>query len=572
MTGGFALPAALALAAAWAGAALWSWRHERARRAAALAALGDAALLARVGDLPAPRRRALRVLLRVAAVTLACVALARPQFGDVRGGERTGRDVLVAVDLSRSMTVSDADGARLDRAKAVARDLADRLPGDRLGLVVFGGTAFLQLPLTTDHAVFTRFLDAARPGNLDDPSTNLGAPLVTATVAFAHEGVEGHRALVLISDGEDGWERVAAGVEKVRGAHVPVFAIGVGSLAGGFVPADSTDKGDQGSPWHVDFVGRPVASKLEEDALKRITQETGGRYARWDDAGAVDRLVDGVRAISARPIEGGAAPERREDFQWPLGAAVLLLAVELAVAAAPRRAGRMAAAALVLLAAVSQPACVPDQVARLRAQRAYARGDFKAAREGWRSALSHRDDPVTRYNLGTAEVRLGRFEEAMKSFRAAASAGSPVRAEALYNLGTAAIRAAEVAPQNPQLLDDAVTALDESLVLRPDDRDAKWNLEVALRRRGNRESSGSPGRGGRAQAGSEGGREEGLDSQRETAIGAMAGGGRGNAEGESAQELDPNEARRLLDAIEREQLSSQEGRPGKRGQRHDRDW
>jgi len=484
-----------------------------------------------------------------------------------------GRDLVVALDLSRSMLVGDAGGPRLDRAKAIARELSAEFAGDRVALVVFGGSAFLQLPLTTDHDVFARFLESVSPASLDDPSTNLGAPLELAATALAHEGSDGHRALVLLSDGEDGAEQVARGLEKLQGAPFPVFAIGVGTPEGGFVPADP---GDAAQPWHVDAVGRPVASRLEEEALRQVAAATGGRYARWDDAGARRDLVAGLRGVTLRPLGGSAAPEPREDFQWPLGLAVALLAADLWLGLAPTHVRTRAPArvlqAAMLAAVLLASGCVTDRVARLQGQRAWARGDFAAARGHWQAALARRADPRTSYNLGSALYRLGRFEEAVPRFREALAGPSTLRAAAHFNLGTAAVRAAELNPERRELLDEAVTSLEAALLLAPGDSAAKWNLEVALRRRGSPDAAGSPGRGGRAQAGAGDGREDGLDSQRETAIGAMAGGGQGDAQGESAEELDAESARRLLDAIEREQLSSREGRPARRGQRADRDW
>lgn len=573
MSGAFALPLLLALAPLVAAAVAWSWAHEARRRRAALDALGDAALLGRVGRLPSGAGRAARAWLRGAALALAAVALARPQLGDVTGGARMGRDLVVALDLSRSMRVEDAGGSRLDRAKAIARELSAEFAGDRVALVIFGGSAFLQLPLTTDHDVFARFLASVSPASLDDASTNLGAPLELAATALAHEGSDGHRALVLLSDGEDGAEQVARGLEKLQGTPFPVFAIGVGTAAGGLVPADS---GTAGTPWHVDFIGRPVSSRLEEGALQQVAAATGGRYARWDDAGARRELAAALRDVTLRPLGGSAAPEPREDFQWPLGLAVVLLVADLWLGFAPaRRRTRVPARVLqaaTLAAVVLVAGCVTDRVARLQGQRAWERGDFAAARAHWQAALARRPDPRTSYNLGSALHRLGRFEEAVPRFREALQGPPALQAAAHFNLGTAAVRAAELNPERRELLDEAVTSLEAALLLAPGDSAAKWNLEVALRRRGSPEAAGSPGRGGRAQAGAGDGREEGLDSQRETAIGAMAGGGHGDAQGESAEELDAESARRLLDAIEREQLSSHEGRPARRGQRADRDW
>ena len=181
----FAVPALLAVLVALPFAAAWLIRHAQAARAAALASLGDPAVLARTGVSVDPHLRRVRALLRAAAIGFGLLALARPQGGeyDTRSN-RSGRDLLVAVDLSRSMLVQDADGTRLDRARALAKDLTNQLPGDRVGLVIFGGAAFLQLPMTNDHAVFDRFLDAASTNAIDDPSTDISAALEVSRTVF----------------------------------------------------------------------------------------------------------------------------------------------------------------------------------------------------------------------------------------------------------------------------------------------------------------------------------------------------------------------------------------------------
>jgi tetratricopeptide (TPR) repeat protein len=168
---------------------------------------------------------------------------------------------------------------------------------------------------------------------------------------------------------------------------------------------------------------------------------------------------------------------------------------------------------------------------------------------------------------------MNRYEEAAESFRKAlAVPDTAFRHRVLVNLGNAYVRAAEEAPDKGDFLRRAVQTYEQALALAPTDRDAKWNLEIALRKQADVETGGSPGRGGRAQAGKGNGGEEGLDSQRETAIGAMAGGGMGDAGGESAEELTDEEARKLLEAVERQQLTSHQARPASGGGKAGRDW
>src|SRR5512146_409616 len=317
-----------------AGAAL-GVRAERRRRAA-LARFGDPAVLDELSAIPDARRRLARHLLRLAALALLVVALARPQLGQHPALiARAGRDVLVLLDLSRSMNVADAAGrTRLAAAKRIADSLAAASPGDRLGLIVFGGSAFLQLPLTGDHDAFRRFLDAGSTEDIGDPSTDLAAPLAAAARVFEHEGETGARAVLLLSDGEGGEDGLDVALARLKREGVPVFAIGVGTAQGGPVPADSSEAPE---PYHRDHIGRVVISRLDESTLRRAADQTGGAYAAWDDAVGLRSLGETLARIDARPVDIRTARKPAERFQWPLGLALVLLLLEGAVPLAARR-------------------------------------------------------------------------------------------------------------------------------------------------------------------------------------------------------------------------------------------
>ena len=571
MSRGFLVPLALMLLLPWA-AVVWHFhrREERARRAA-LEALGAHPVLARVGAIPTARVRRRSLALRAAAAALAIVALARPFLGTQEvSGARAGRDVLVALDLSRSMRVADASGTRLMRAKALLGEVANALPGDRLGLIIFGGAAFLQLPLTTDHAIFERWVGAASPEAIDDPGTDLLAAVQVAAKAFEHDASNGHRALLVVTDGERSEGALDEAVETAAKSGMPIFAIGVGTQQGAFVPPDSTLPADSGATWHLDNIGRPVISRLRAEELQRITAATNGLYAQWDDPKAVATIAAGIQRLAARPLGVETQEEPDERFQWPLALAILLLAADLLRLPLPRRRA-LRPAVIALLPCLTS--CIADWPALSRAASDYEAGRFEEARDAWQQVLARRDDPKVRYNLGNAQYRMNRYEEAAESYRKTlATTDTALRHRALMNLGNAYVRAAEDAPDKSDFLQRAVTTFEAALVLAPADQDAKWNLEIALRKQADVESGGSPGRGGRAQAGQGSGGEEGLDSQRETAVGAMAGGGQGDAGGESAEELSVDDARKLLEAIEREQLTSHEARPAASGGRAGRDW
>ena len=236
------------------------------------------------------------------------MALARPQLGE-RSADlvRTGRDVLVLLDLSRSMLVTDAGGTRLAAAKRIAWDLAERAPGDRVGLVVFGGSAFLQLPLTSDRGALRLFLDQATPDDLGDPATDLSAALITAARTFEHEGDEGRRAVLVLSDGESGEGDMEEATAELRRQDLPVFAVGVGTAAGGPVPADSSEAPEK---YHRNHIGQIVVSRLEEGDLQAAAAREQGSVRPLGPAERDEPARDRARcgaAASALRAEGFGA-------------------------------------------------------------------------------------------------------------------------------------------------------------------------------------------------------------------------------------------------------------------------
>jgi Ca-activated chloride channel family protein len=597
----FAYPWVLAAGLPLIAAAGWLVaRAERGRRRA-LARFGELDLLGRGSPLMSHRRATALWVLRLAALGLGLVALARPQAGERQSDlVRTGRDVLVLLDLSRSMGVSDVStgavsgpGTRLAVAKQLAWDVTSSYPGDRVGLVVFGGSAFLQLPLTSERSSLRLFLDAASPDDLGDPATDVSAALLAAVSAFEHEGEVGRRAVLLVTDGESGEGDLDAAAEALRGEELPVFAVGVGSARGGPVPADTTDGPE---PYHRDHIGRVVVSRLEEDGLRRVAQSSGGAFARWDRPDEMQALVAGLGQVKERTLAARKSNERADRFQWPLGLMVLLLAIAempATVSLSRRRKGRKvrnagtperrksrsrppfrrsavppAPVPLLLLVTLAAASCSPAQ----RGERLYHEGKYPEAYDVFRRGLERDSSARLAFDAGSALYRLERYDEAAAAFRRSART-TEFRRNSLYNLGNALVRAAEERPGEPQPLLDAVAAYEEALRLAPADPEAQWNLEVALRRLGDdRTSGGSSGRGRAGDYGRGDNNVPGYEGNPDAAVGAMAGGGYGSAEGESVEELSADEARRLLEAVERQQLTSHEGRRSKQGPTGERDW
>ncbi|MFN2433501.1 MAG: VWA domain-containing protein [Gemmatimonadota bacterium] len=542
-------PAALALA-------------ERRRRRD-LAAFGDVALLGRASALPRARGRILAQALAVTAVGLALLALARPRLGEKPLVlTRTGRDVAFVLDLSRSMLAEDVRPSRLEAAKHAAREVLEASPGDRVALVIFGGSAFLQVPLTLDRAAFELFLEAAGVDDVSDPGTNLAVALATAAEAFGEDSERRYRAAVVLSDGEGLEGEVGGAIRVLREAGIRTFALGLGTEQGAPIPSRV---GERLLGYHRDAAGEVVVTRLEAATLERVARETGGTYRSWDGGRGARRLALDLAQLESREISSRTFTQLAERYQWPLALALAALLLEWVVAWR----ARPAAAVLALLVPVLLEGQQPSEGERL-----YHAGDFAAAYEAFRAQAEGEDpDPALTYDTGNALYRLGRYDAAAASYRDALGGGHELRHRASYNLGNAFFKSAEDSENPREGLRRAISAYEEALVLNPDDEAAKWNLELALRRLDEEEERRSPsaGGGGGGGGGGDGGDDRPQDGGEEPdergpgqpPPGAQPQGpepGEGEARAASAGSLTEEQARQLLQAIEDEEGEALQGR------------
>jgi Ca-activated chloride channel family protein len=300
----------------------------RSRRRA-LDSFGDARLVEMLIQSVNLNGRVAKVLLVGATVVLLVTALARPQFGTrVETVRREGQDILVALDLSNSMLAEDMAPNRLDRAKLAISRLIDRLEGDRIGLVAFAGDAFVQSPLTVDYAAAALFLNAMEPGIVPIQGTDLGAALAVSLDAFDEEAGE-YRVLVVITDGEDHEGQIDAALEQVVDQGIRVFTVGIGSAEG--VPIPDYDASGRRRGFKRDADGNVVTTRLDQETLRRIADETGGEYYHVTSGGTgLSTLADEL-ASGGREIEAQQVTQFEEQYQIFLGIALVLLFVEFFV-------------------------------------------------------------------------------------------------------------------------------------------------------------------------------------------------------------------------------------------------
>ena len=311
------LPALLALE--------W-WAAGRRRRA--LDRFGERGRIDRLTEVVSRRGQLTRAALVLVAVVLLVTALARPQFGDrVETVRREGQDLVVALDLSASMEAEDVAPSRLAAARLAVGRLIERLDGDRIGLVAFAGEAFVQSPLTLDYAAATMFLNAMEPDLVPVPGTDLGQAIEVALDGFGEAG-ERSRRLVVITDGEDHEGALDAAVERALDEGVQVYTVGMGSTEG--VPIPSFDETGAPNGFLRDEEGSVVTTRLDDVALQRIADRTGGAYyhAAAGSGAAFERLVEELTGGDGEAIESREVTLYEEQYQIFLGLALALLLAE----------------------------------------------------------------------------------------------------------------------------------------------------------------------------------------------------------------------------------------------------
>ena len=263
----------------------------------------------------------------VGAVLFAALALTQPRWGfEWREVKRKGVDIFVLLDVSKSMLTEDVRPNRLTQAKFAVKDLLQKLEGDRIGLIAFAGTAFVQCPLTIDYEAFRLTLNDADPGVIPRGGTAIGLAIRTALKAF--EASEGHdHAIILITDGEETESDAKEAAEEAAKKGIHIYAIGVGSSEGELIPVREEGK-------QLDFLkdneGKVVKSRLNMEILNEITTATHGFPVRSaaGDFGLDTIYENGIHQLKREEYEARLQKKYFERYQWPLGLAFVFLALE----------------------------------------------------------------------------------------------------------------------------------------------------------------------------------------------------------------------------------------------------
>ncbi len=425
-------------------------------------------------------RRFLRRALLLAAITFFVLALARPQWGAVEHPVvQKGREILLAIDTSRSMLANDVVPNRLTRAKLAAEDLVRAMNGDRFGVIAFAGDAQIQAPVTVDYPSILETIAALDTHTVERGGTDFASAIRAAEQAFGRqEGIS--KALIILTDGEELDEDGLAAARKVAHDGIRIFTIGIGSEAGANVPEES------GTLLH-DREGELVLSRMNPAFLRQLAETTGGFYVHMDQ-NAVARVVnEGLRQISRKNFGDHTVRNPVERYRWPLALGLLSLLCYFIVSEKRRAAmvsqGSLSTTAGLLIVL----AWWPEMTLGISALDLYQRGDFDGALNNLHEQLNqHPESPRLNYNAGDAAYRLERYDEAFEAFSKALRSSDPgLRQKAYYNAGNSLFKEGDGESEIERRLTcyyDARYLYHQSLDLNPQDEPTKKNLALLERR------------------------------------------------------------------------------------------
>lgn len=282
------------------------------RKRNALRRLGDLSLVRRLIPEMSRVRPAIKVILQLVAVSSGIIMLARPQFGSkIEDVKKQGVEVIIALDVSNSMLAEDIQPDRLTRAKQAISRLVDNLNNDKIGLIVFAGDAYIQIPVTTDYISAKMFLSAINPNIVPKQGTAIGAAIDLGMRSFS-PGEGKSKTIIIITDGENHEDDPVKEAEEASKAGIIIHTIGIGSTEGVPIPILNNGRKD----YLKDADGNTVVTKLDEDILKKIALSTNGNYVRASNSNiGLDEIFGDIKKMKKQDLESTMYTEYNDQFQ-----------------------------------------------------------------------------------------------------------------------------------------------------------------------------------------------------------------------------------------------------------------
>ncbi|MBR4129819.1 MAG: VWA domain-containing protein [Bacteroidaceae bacterium] len=416
--------------------------------------------------------------LTMAALASFIVALARPQFGtrlDTR--ERMGIEAIIALDVSNSMLAEDVKPNRLEKAKMMVSNMVDGMKDDKIGLIVFAGEAFVQLPITSDYVSAKMFLETISPSMINVQGTDVAEAINLSMRSFTQQE-DVSRAIFVITDGEDNEARGVEAAKQAASKGVRVYVLGIGNPNGAPIPISGTGQ------YIIDEEGNTVVSKLSEEMCREIATAGNGSYIYVDNSSSAQKkLSEQVDRLAKAKMESQIYSEYDEQFQGFILIGILLLLIDVLLlereskstwlSSLFRRGRSVSAVCLLLfsLAAFSQT----DRDYIRRGNRLMRDSVYDKAQVEYQKAIEKDNtNPISHYNLGNALLYQNKAEDAMKEYETAARLEKDKTrlAQIYHNMG--------VILQSAKQFDKAVACYRNSLRNDPTNDETRYNYALSL--------------------------------------------------------------------------------------------
>ena len=445
---------------------LINWKRKTEKK------IGDPALVKELIAQYSSKRFLTKFILFICAFTLCAFAVAGLVVPD--GNQkinRRGTDLMIALDVSKSMLAQDIQPSRLERAKQVVSKIIDNSPDNKIGLVVFAGRAYLQMPLTVDHEAAKMYLSSASPDDVPTQGTVIADALKMCYAAF-NPKEKTFKSVLLISDGEDHDDEAIKVTKELAKDGIMVNTIGIGSSQGAPImdPASGQYKKDD--------KGETVISKLNEQELSEIAKNGNGIYQLYTNTDAVASNIQNQlsKIGNEATISDSSYGSFKQYFQYFLGAAFILLLLEFFFSEKKKLKMKSAVAVFFFMGFSISSFAQTAKESIIKGNKSYKENNYNVAENAYRDALKNSDtNVIANYNLGNVLYRKDNTDEAVKSYdnAIAHSQNNILKQEAFYNKG--------VAYQKAKKLPECITAYKNALILNPNDEDARQNLQRALK-------------------------------------------------------------------------------------------
>lgn len=294
-----------------------------------MAEFGNLSLIQQLMPIASKRRGWVKLIIVLISVTFIIVGLAGPQFGSkLTEVKRKGIELIIALDVSNSMLAQDIQPNRIDRAKQAISRLVDQLNSDRIGLIVFAGDAYVQLPVTNDYVSAKMFLSSINPGIVPKQGTAIGAAINLAVNSFSQQE-ETKKVIIVISDGENHEDNPVDAARKASDKGIVVHAIGIGSQQGAPIPVSSRRGG---TDFLRDKDGNVVVTKLDEETLSKVAVAGNGRYVRASNTQlGLLPLFEEINRMERAEFKEKIYSEYDDQFQYLFVLALIFLVIDFFV-------------------------------------------------------------------------------------------------------------------------------------------------------------------------------------------------------------------------------------------------